>query len=77
MPSWSTGHCPNHPSITPDWLEEENYFFALSKYADRLRAHFEAHPEFVTPASRFPEMKALLDSGLKDFSVSRQRTRGE
>src|SRR6478735_5470361 len=45
------GHCPNHPSITPEWLEEENYFFALSKYQDKLRAHFEAHPEFVTPAS--------------------------
>jgi methionyl-tRNA synthetase len=70
------GHCPNHPSITPDWLEEENYFFALSKYEDKLRAHFAANPEFVMPPSRFPEMKALLDSGLKDFSVSRRAREG-
>jgi methionyl-tRNA synthetase len=70
------GHCPNHPSITPEWLEEENYFFALSNYQDKLQAHFEANPEFVTPASRFPEMKALLDSGLKDFSVSRRVREG-
>lgn len=70
------GHCPNHPSITPEWLEEENYFFALSKYQDRLRALFEANPDFVTPASRFPEMKALLDAGLRDFSVSRRVREG-
>ncbi|MCO5220098.1 MAG: methionine--tRNA ligase [Thermomicrobiales bacterium] len=70
------GHCPNHPSITPEWLEEENYFFALSKYEDKLRTLFAENPEFVTPASRFPEMKALLDSGLKDFSVSRRVREG-
>ena len=70
------GHCPNHPSITPEWLEEENYFFALSKYSDRLRAHFAEHPEFVTPASRLPELIGLLDAGLKDFSVSRRVREG-
>lgn len=70
------GRCPNHPSITPDWLEEENYFFALSKYEEKLRALFEANPDFVTPPSRFPEMKALLDAGLKDFSVSRRVREG-
>jgi methionyl-tRNA synthetase len=66
------GHCPLHPTIMPEWIEEENYFFALSKYADRLLAHFEAHPDFVTPAIWRPEMLALLRSGLKDFSVSRK-----
>lgn len=66
------GRCPNHPSITPDWLEEENYFFALSNYQEKLQELFDTHPDFVIPASRFPEMKALLDSGLKDFSVSRR-----
>ena len=30
------GTCPNHPTTTPDWLEEENYFFALSRYTERL-----------------------------------------
>ena len=40
------GRCPNHPSIVPDWFEEENYFFALSKYSDRLLAHIQAAPRF-------------------------------
>jgi methionyl-tRNA synthetase len=70
------GHCPLHPSITPDWLEEENYFFALSNYQEKLQQLFKENPEFVTPASRFPEMKALLESGLKDFSVSRKAREG-
>ncbi len=70
------GHCPNHPSITPEWLEEENYFFALSNYQDKLRELFESNPGFVTPPSRFPEMKALLEAGLKDFSVSRRVREG-
>ena len=65
------GRCPNHPSILPDWLEEENYFFALSKYSERLLAHIEAHPEFIVPTSRRAEVLGLLKQGLRDFSVSR------
>lgn len=65
------GRCPNHPTIVPDWLEEENYFFALSNYQERLRAHMEEHPEFITPAVWRPEMLGLIDRGLRDFSVSR------
>jgi len=66
------GHCPLHPTVTPEWLEEENYFFALSKYTDVLKKHLEDHPEFVTPSVWRPEMMALIESGLRDFSVSRQ-----
>jgi methionyl-tRNA synthetase len=66
------GRCPNHPSIVPEWLEEENYFFALSKYTDRLLAHIEAHPEFIVPANRRAEVIGLLKQGLRDFSVSRR-----
>lgn len=66
------GHCPLHPTITPDWLEEDNYFFALSKYTDVLLKHFEENPDFVTPSLWRPEMLGLLRSGLKDFSVSRK-----
>jgi methionyl-tRNA synthetase len=65
------GHCPLHPTITPDWLEEENYFFALSKYGDRLLEHIESLPEFITPQVWRPEMVGLIKSGLRDFSVSR------
>jgi methionyl-tRNA synthetase len=66
------GRCPNHPSIVPDWLEEENYFFALSRYTDILRTHIEQHPEFITPAAWRPEMLGLINQGVRDFSVSRQ-----
>ncbi|MGH2531028.1 MAG: methionine--tRNA ligase [Thermomicrobiales bacterium] len=65
------GRCPNHPTIEPDWLEEENYFFALSNHQERLRRHIEEHPEFITPSVWRPEMLALIDRGLRDFSVSR------
>ena len=66
------GHCPLHPTITPEWLEEENYFFALSKYTTRLREHLAANPDFITPAAWRPEMVGLLDAGPRDFSISRQ-----
>jgi methionyl-tRNA synthetase len=71
------GRCPNHPSITPEWLEEENYFFALSKYSDTLLEHIEANPDFITPAVWRPEMLGLIKSGLRDFSVSRQVKPGQ
>ncbi|GCE48958.1 methionyl-tRNA synthetase [Thermosporothrix hazakensis] len=66
------GHCPLHPSIMPEWLDEENYFFALSRYSDALREHIETHPEFIVPASRRAEVLGMLKQGLRDFSISRQ-----
>lgn len=66
------GRCPNHPTLYPEWLEEENYFFALSRYGDRLREHIESHPQFIVPASRRAEVLGLIKQGLRDFSVSRQ-----
>ncbi|HEV2107447.1 MAG TPA: methionine--tRNA ligase [Thermomicrobiales bacterium] len=65
------GRCPNHPSIVPEWLEEENYFFALGKYGERLLAHMEQHPDFIMPAVRRAEVLATIHQGLRDFSVSR------
>jgi methionyl-tRNA synthetase len=60
------------PTGTPvEWVEEETYFFRLSAYADKLLAHYEAHPEFVTPDKYFNEILAFVKRGLKDFSVSR------
>ena len=51
---------------------EEAYFFRLSKYADRLMAHIEAHPDFITPPSRKNEMiNNFLKPGLQDLCVSR------
>src|SRR5215831_10860008 len=43
------GRCPNHPSIVPDWLEEVNYFFALTKYSDHLLEHIQSHPDSIVP----------------------------
>jgi methionyl-tRNA synthetase len=60
------------PSGTPvEWVEEESYFFKLSAYADRLLAHYEAHPEFVTPEKYLNEIVAFVKRGLKDLSISR------
>ncbi len=66
------GKCPNHPNRTLRELEEENYFFRLSAFADRLLAHYAAHPEFIQPESRRNEIVSLVKSGLQDVSISRK-----
>ncbi len=53
------------------WLEEENYFFRLSKYRDALLKHYEEHPDFVEPDFRKNEMLKILEGGLKDLSITR------
>jgi methionyl-tRNA synthetase len=67
------GHCVLHPTRTLEWVEERNWFFRLSAYQDRLRAHIAAHPEFIQPESRRNEIVSLLDQGLEDVSASRSR----
>jgi methionyl-tRNA synthetase len=67
------GKCPIHPSREIVWTEEENWFFRLSAYRDRLLEHIEAHPEFVQPESRRNEILRLLEGGLEDISASRSR----
>jgi methionyl-tRNA synthetase len=64
------GLCPIHLT-KPDWIREKNYFFRLSKYRDRLLAHFEANPQFLQPDIRKNEILRLLDAGLEDISISR------
>jgi methionyl-tRNA synthetase len=64
------GKCPIHQT-EPQWIEEENYFFRLSKYAAPLLEHFRAHPEFLIPESRRNEIVNVIESGLDDISVSR------
>ena len=53
------------------WTEEQTYFFRLSAYADRLLAHYEAHPEFIGPDVRRNEVVSFVSSGLRDLSISR------
>ena len=69
------GRCPNHPSVVPDWVEEENYFFSLSKYAGRLLEHIKKNPDFIVPAIRQAEVVATIQQGLRDFAVSRLANR--
>jgi methionyl-tRNA synthetase len=60
------------PSGAPvQWVEEESYFFRLSAYAEKLLAHYEAHPEFVTPQTYRNEIVAFVKRGLADLSISR------
>ena len=54
-----------------EWLEEDNYFFRLSAWQNRLLAYYEANPEAVAPRSRRNEVVSFLRSGLKDLSISR------
>ena len=54
-------------------VKEKNYFFRLSKYADRLLAWYAQTPSPVQPESRRNEVRAFVESGLRDLSVSRQK----
>jgi methionyl-tRNA synthetase len=65
------GRCPLHPTLTPQWIREKNYFFRLSKYTQPLLDHFAAHPDFLQPDVRRNEILSLLHGGLEDLSVSR------
>lgn len=65
------GLCPNHLT-PPDPVEEENYFFRLSKYKDAILEHLKTHPDFIIPAFRKAEVLNQLEE-LEDISVSRSR----
>jgi len=53
------------------WVEEENYFFRLSEYTDKILDFYEKNPDFVVPEFRKNEMLSILRSGLKDLSITR------
>ena len=64
------GKCRNH-NVAPQRVEEENWFFALSKYTNAVREHIEKHPEFVQPDVRRNEVLNVVREGLDDISISR------
>jgi len=67
----SDGNCPDCGRPVK-LAKEESYFFRMSKYADRLVAHYKAHPEFIQPQSRLNEMmNNFIKPGLEDLCVSR------
>ncbi len=68
------GLCPEH-LVAPEVVEEENYFFRLSRYAEPLRALIESDRVRVWPTSRKNEVLSFLRSGLTDLSISRSKAR--
>ncbi|QPQ55701.1 methionine--tRNA ligase [Allosphingosinicella flava] len=60
------------PQGTPvEWTVEESWFFRLSRYQDRLLAHYAANPDFIRPDSRRNEVVRFVEGGLSDLSISR------
>ncbi|MDA8537669.1 methionine--tRNA ligase [Candidatus Pelagibacter bacterium] len=55
-----------------EWIEEESYFFKLSKWQDRLLEYYEKNSDFISPKSKKKEVISFVKSGLKDLSISRK-----
>lgn len=64
-------HCPIHTNRAVEWRDEQNYFFRLSKYQDKLMALYESQPKFIQPETRRNEVLNFVERGLQDFSISR------
>jgi methionyl-tRNA synthetase len=63
------GRAPTGAEV--EWVEEENYFFRLSAWGDRLLAYYDANPEAIGPRGRRNEVISFVKFGLKDLSISR------
>ncbi len=60
------------PTGTPvTWMEEESYFFRLSRYEKPLLDHYQANPQFIGPKTRRNEVVSFVAGGLQDLSMSR------
>jgi methionyl-tRNA synthetase len=64
------GECPDHNEV-PQLIKEENYFFKLSKYTERIKEKIKSEELKIIPESRKNEILALLERGLEDISFSR------
>jgi len=62
--------CPTCGNATQS-LTESNYFFRLSKFGDRLLAHYQEFPDFIQPEARRNEVISFVKGGLRDLSISR------
>ncbi len=63
-------NCPDCGRLT-ETVTEENYFFKLSAFADKLLKHYEDNPDFIGPDSRRNEVISFVRGGLQDLSISR------
>jgi methionyl-tRNA synthetase len=69
------GHvCPDH-NRPAEWLEEDNYFFRLSAFQDRLVEWYEQNPLAVRPEGKRNEALSFIKGGLHDISITRTSTR--
>ena len=64
------GKCPYHKK-EPKLIKEENYFFRLTKYSDKVLNYIQKNPDFILPKERRNEVISFIKEGLKDTSISR------
>jgi methionyl-tRNA synthetase len=69
------GLCPEHKT-RPELVEEENYFFRLSKYQDKLKKIIENDEVKIIPETRKNEILSFINAGLQDICISRAAERG-
>ena len=67
--------CPEHPSLTLEIREEENYFFKFSAFQNKLLEFYRKNRNFVVPYSRQHEIVNFVSLGLQDFSISRLKSK--
>jgi methionyl-tRNA synthetase len=70
------GCCPEH-GTKPELIEEENYFFKLSKYQDQLKTIIEKDELKIIPETRKNEVLSFIESGLEDICISRSSERAQ
>ena len=63
-------NCPDCGRLT-ETVTEENYFFKLSAFTERLLRHYEEHPTFIQPEAKRNEVLSFVRAGLNDLSISR------
>ena len=68
------GNCPDHLT-PPQEIAEQNYFFRMSRYQERLIDHIQNNPEFITPERYRNEVLSFLSEPLEDLCISRPKSR--
>ncbi len=69
------GRCPLHPDKKIELRQEENYFFKFSKFQKPLLEFYKKNPDFVLPKEKYNEVIKFVESGIKDFSISRLKSK--
>jgi methionyl-tRNA synthetase len=70
------GNCPDHQK-PPEYIQETNYFFRMSRYQDWLVRYIEDNPDFIRPERYRREVLAMLREPLEDLCISRPKSRLE